>query len=336
MTYRVAVIGTGFMARKHCDALAARDDVTLSTICSTERSRAAGEELRDRYGFETSSTDFAAVLADDDLDLVVLCTPDQSHPEQAVAALTAGKHVLCEKALARSEEGFEHVRRALGQSGRVLQIGMNCRFREQYSGARRLAADGELGELRHLRGTYLVNVVDSVRQREKPWWLDHSVGDFGFLHGGGIHTLDLLRWIGGEIESVHARATGFELGDELGLDTFSVSLGFSDGATGELLVSGSALRPNEVALELWFGLGGIVGTRVFRAENARGPVAEEEMVVEQTTSDLALQFSDMIHAIEESSQPLNSFAEAYANFRVLDAVRRSTLSGQAVSVGEEG
>jgi UDP-N-acetyl-2-amino-2-deoxyglucuronate dehydrogenase len=333
VTYRVAVIGTGYMARKHCSVLAAREDVVLSTICSTARSRAAGEELRVHYGFQTSSTDYASVLRDEAIDLVVVCTPDQAHPEQVAGALAAGKHVLCEKALARTQEGFEQVRLALEESGRRLQVGMNCRFRGQFSGAQRLATDGRLGELRHLRGTYVVNAVDTVRRREKPWWLDRSAGDFGFLHGGGIHTLDLLRWIGGKIESVHARATGFELGEELGADTFSVSLGFTGGATGELLVSGSAQRPNEVALEIWLSEGSIVGTRVFRASRATDGLEEEELVVEQATSDLDLQFTDMIRAIEENSQPLNSFAEAYANFRVLDAIGRSVLSEQCVSVG---
>jgi predicted dehydrogenase len=334
-TYRVAVVGTGYMARKHCDALSAREDVVPAAICSTEGSRAVGEELATRYGFESATTDYASLLADPAIDLVLVCTPDRFHPEQVSAALAAGKHVLCEKPLARSEEGFEQVRRALEAGDRVLQVGMNCRFRGQYAESQRLAAAGDLGALHYLRGTYVVNVVESVRAREKPWWVDRSAGDFGFFPGAAIHMIDLLRWIGGEIDSVFARIAGFGLGEELGADTFSLSLHFRDGAMGELLVSGSAGRPNEMGLELWFSGGSILGTRVFRDQAAGRALAEEEIVVEQATNDLGLQFDDMIHAIEHDSQPLNSFTEAYGNFRVLDAARQSASAGHPVHVGDE-
>ena len=330
--YNVAVVGTGYMARKHCEALAAHPNASLATICSTERSREGGLEFKSQYGFAAAATDYSTVLADSNIDIVFICTPDNFHTEQACMALSSGKHVFCEKPLARTEADFRKIAVALGKSNGTLQVGMNCRFREQYSRARALVERGELGSLRFLRGTYLVNTVASVHQREKPWWAEFPTDIFPFLHGGGVHCLDLLRWIGGEVDSVFARATGLELAAELRADTFSISMKFSSGAIGELLVAASAFRPNDFSLELWLSRGSILGTKVFRRRNDTVSPDPEEIKVEQKTIDIGLQFSDMVRAIESGSQPLNDFAEAQKNFTVLQAVEESVRSGGPVKL----
>lgn len=330
MIYNLAMIGTGYMARKHCEALAAHPQARLTTICSTERSRATAGELKTRYGFEKVTSDYASALRDPQIDVVFISSPDNLHAEQVCAALQAGKHVFCEKPLTRTEDDFRQIGAALEKAGRVLQVGMNCRFRDQYSSVRNLVVSGDLGSLRFIRGTYVVNVVASVHQQEKSWWSDFPADIFPFLHGGGIHCLDLLRWIGGGVDSVFARATGFELARELKADTFSISLKFAGGAIGELLVAASAFRPNDFSLEMWMNQGSVVGTKVFR-RNADAVAPEpEEIKVEQKIIDLGLQFSDMVRAIETQTEPLNSFAEAEANFRVLRSIEESIQSGNAV------
>lgn len=334
ITYNVAVVGTGYMARKHCDALTSHQDARLMTICSTEKSLRTGEEFKSRYGFAKCTTDYSSVLSDSNVDIVFVCSPDNSHTEQVSGALEAGKHVFCEKPLARTKEDFQRIRTQLESGDRILQVGMNCRFREQYAIPKQMVSSGELGSLRFLRGTYIVNTVASVRSGEKAWWLDYPAGVFPFLHGGGIHCLDLLRWIGGPVESVFARSAGFELGTELAADTFSISMRFAGGAIGELLVSASAFRPNDFSLELWLSGGSILGTKVFRRQHDAVSAAPEEITVEQKIMDVSLQFADMVRAIEARSQPLNSFAEAYANFKVLQAIHQSICSGQAVDVND--
>src|SRR5437870_5643246 len=155
MKYNLAVIGTGYMSRKHCEALAVHPDGRLATICSTERSRDLAAEFKSRYGFAVATTDYSSVLADSNIDIVFICSPDNLHTEQVCAALKSGKHVFCEKPLARTEDDFGKIAKELEKSDRILQVGMNCRFREQYSRARDLVAADELGSLRFLRGTYI-------------------------------------------------------------------------------------------------------------------------------------------------------------------------------------
>jgi len=320
------------MARKHCEALAAHPDARLITICSTDRSRETAAGFKSLYGFMRATSEYALILTDPEIDVVFVCSPDNLHTEQVCAALEAGKHVFCEKPLARTEDDFQKIAKALKKSDRILQVGMNCRFREQYSRARDLVLAGELGSLRFLRGTYIVNAVASVRQNEKSWWADFPAGISPFLHGGGIHCLDLLRWTGGEVDSVFARATGLELGPQLGADTFSISMQFANGAIGELLVAAAAFRPNDFSLELWLSGGSILGTKVFRHMGDSAPAVVEAITVEQKTIDLGLQFSDMVQAIQSGSDPLNSFTEAAKNFMVLQAIEESVRTGNAVNI----
>ena len=334
MKQRIAVVGTGYMARKHCDVLSSRPDASLRVVCSTKKSGGVAEEFKERYGFAHAATDYEAVLSDPEVDLVFVCSPDQTHAEYTASALRAGKHVFCEKPLARTGAEFRLIREGLDASGRVLQVGMNCRFREQYSIPRRMVEAGEFGRLRFLRGTYIYNAVASFRSRQKPWALDYPPGIFPFMHGGGIHCLDLLLWIGGEVGSVYALARGFDLAEEMRADTFSVSLEFESGAAGELLVSGAAFRPNDFSLELWLDGGSIVGTNVFRRDGDGLAPAREEIVVRQEVIDLGLQYADFLRAIESGAPPLNSFQAAYDNFRVLTAIERSARAGAPVALGE--
>lgn len=334
MEYGIAMIGTGYMARKHCDVLASHANARLRVVCSTERSRAVAEGFKESYGFDRSTADYDGALADPEVDLVFVCSPNGAHADQVVAALRAGKHVFCEKPLAYTGEEFRRIGAGLAAGGLVLQVGMNCRFREQYSVPKRRIEAGEFGELRFLRGTYIYNSVASVREGEKSWATQRPPDAYPFLHGGAIHCLDLLRWIGGGVSSVFARANAFELGGEWGADTFSISLAFDSGAAGELLASACAFRPNDFSLELWLGGGSIVGTNVFRREGDGLSPLREEIVVRQEVTDLGLQYADFVRAIESGAQPLNSFAEAYENFCVMKAAERSARDGAPVTMSE--
>jgi predicted dehydrogenase len=330
--YKIAIIGSGYMARKHGDVLQSLPNVALHVICSTERSRENGQAHKEQYGFTYLTTDYQSVLSDSQVDVVFICSPDDTHPGYVVSALEAGKHVFCEKPLARTGEAFESIKQALNASGKILQVGMNCRFREQYSIPRARIASDEFGQLRYLRGTYIYNAVLAVHERQKPWSLSYPPGTFPFMHGGGIHCLDLLRWIGGSVNSVFARAKGFELAREWQADTFSISMEFATGAIGELLVAGAAFRPNEFSLEMWLERGSIVGTEIYRRAGDVLNPSSEKMLVEQKTIDLALQFQDMVRAIESAQQPLNSFTEAFRNFKLLTAIEQSVNESRAVDL----
>jgi predicted dehydrogenase len=324
--YAVGLVGTGLMAGRHSEAIGRNPRLQLRRICSTDRSREKGEEFRDRYGYEEATTDFEELLAPD-VDVVFVCSPDATHGTYVERALAAGKHVFCEKPLARTADELAAIGRRLGD--RTLQVGMNVRYRTPYRAVRDAVAGGDLGELRFLRGTYVQNVVSTVRTGAKPWWLEDE--EYSFLHGGGLHCIDLLRWTGGEVSSVFARATGDEL-TEWGLDTFSVSLAFASGALGELLVSASAFRPNEFQLEAWLSEGAVVGGAVYRRTGDGTAEDGEPLPSEQETLDLELQLAELVDALDGDGTVLNSFAEAWGNLCVIEAIERSVSAGEPVTI----
>ena len=171
MKYKVAIIGTGYMAKKHCDMLYNHNNVILDTIVSTKKSQRISKQFIQKYGFLKNTADFDSVLEDTTIDLVIICSPDFMHATQTAKLLKAGKHVLCEKPLARTEKDFGMIKKQLGKNHKTLQIGMNCRFREQYSKPKKIIDNKKLGELKFLHANYTINVVKSIKQHEKKWWL---------------------------------------------------------------------------------------------------------------------------------------------------------------------
>jgi myo-inositol 2-dehydrogenase/D-chiro-inositol 1-dehydrogenase len=325
----IGMVGTGYMARRHLEEVASHPWARLQVICSTERSASEGASLRDHYGIARATTALEDLLHDPLVDVVFLCSPDAAHAGQVIRALEAQKHVFCEKPLARNARDFAAIAALLGENNRVLQVGMNCRFRAAHRAVKDTVEGQVHGPLRFFRGTYVQNAVSTVRMNVKPWILDAPPDANQFLHGGGLHCLDLMRWIGGPVTSVFARATGFELGDVWRSDTFSISLEFANGAPGELLVSASAFRPNVFALEAWLENGSIAdGALNVRDGDELG--RSSPLKVHQEKSDLVLQFEDLASAVADDRAPLNSFDEAFNNFVVLRAAEHSAETGQAV------
>ncbi|MDP9177005.1 MAG: Gfo/Idh/MocA family oxidoreductase [Gemmatimonadota bacterium] len=137
-----------------------------------------------------------------DVDAVIVSTPPILHAELTVGALHAGKHVLCEKPLARDPAECHKMLDAATETGRVLATGFNYRFYPSFRLAREWLHAGRIGDLSHIRsyGGYSVHDQPKVYEAE-------VVGG-GALHDIGIHLMDLTRWFLGEVESVQGLATG--------------------------------------------------------------------------------------------------------------------------------
>lgn len=320
------------MALKHAESVGSHPRARLACLWSTERSEAKGREAAERLGFERSTTDYHSMLSDEAVDVILVCSPDRTHPDFVLPALNAGKHVFCEKPLAQLAEDYTAIGEAVDSSGKVLAVGMNSRYRARYTAMKDAVAGGDLGDVRFVRGTYVMNIVEAIQARAKPWALDFPDGVLQFVHGGGTHIIDLMRWLGGEIETVFARGAGFELTEEWGIDTFSASFGFESGAIGELLASASAYRPDDFSLECWLERGSVLDDAVFRRGTGTVVGDPEPLNVEQGPLDLYLEFEDLVRAIDEGGRPLNSFDEALRNFRVINAIQTSIRTGEQVEL----
>jgi len=210
---RIAVVGQGFMGRAHSFAWARASRLpgthlqpVLALLVGRDKERL--ERNAERWGFTETSDDWRASVERDDIDLVDVCLPGAAHAEVSVAALGAGKHVLCEKPLANTVEEARQMAEAAAAAagrGRFAMVGFNYRRVPALALARRLIVEeGRLGEVRHIRARYL---QDWLTDPEFPlsWRLVASEAGSGALGDLGAHFVDLVRYLtGSEVAEVCA------------------------------------------------------------------------------------------------------------------------------------
>ena len=216
-TLGVGMVGSAFMGAAHSHAWRSAGrffDLPLtprmSVVCGRDPERTAAAARR--LGWESASTDWKELLHRDDVDLVDVCTPGDSHAEIAIAALDAGKHVLCEKPLANNVDEAEAMTaaatRAAGHGVRAM-VGFTYRRVPAIGLARRLVQEGRLGDIRHVRVQYL---QDWLVDPDFPlaWRLQKDKAGSGALGDIGAHAVDLAQHVTGlRIDSVSAAMETF-------------------------------------------------------------------------------------------------------------------------------
>ncbi|WP_308465915.1 Gfo/Idh/MocA family protein [Rathayibacter soli] len=201
----VAMVGYGFMGAAHSQAwrVAPRFfelpfDPRMSVIVGRDRARVAA--AAGRFGWAEAETDWRRVIERDDIGLVDICSPGASHVEIAIAALDAGKHVLCEKPLANTVAEAEAMAAAAERAaarGVFAMVGFSYRRVPAITFARDLVAAGRIGEVRQVRAAYLQDwLVDA--QGPMTWRLDKALAGSGSLGDIGAHAIDAVQFITGQ------------------------------------------------------------------------------------------------------------------------------------------
>ena len=209
----VGLVGYKFMGRAHSNAyrqVGRFFDLELSprmrAICG--RDEEGVREAAAALGWEGYETDYHSLLERDDIDLVDVATPGNTHHEIAIAALESGKHVLCEKPLANTLGEAREMVDAARSSGAINMVCFNYRRAPAVQLARKLIEEGRLGELRHWRAVYL---QDFILDPELPliWRFRKEVAGSGALGDLGAHLVDLAHFLVGPIEKVVGTAETF-------------------------------------------------------------------------------------------------------------------------------
>ena len=204
-SFGVGLIGYAFMGAVHSQAwrtaphffdLPLRPELTV--LAGRDPVRVA--DAADRMGWAGTETDWRRVIERDDVALVDVCTPGDTHAEIAIAALQAGKHVLCEKPLANTvaeaEAMVEAAARAAAHGVRSM-VGFTYRRVPAIGLARKLVADGRLGDIRHVRAQYLQDwIADPAAPMS--WRLEKDKAGSGALGDIGAHIVDLTQFITGQ------------------------------------------------------------------------------------------------------------------------------------------
>lgn len=191
-TVKVAIIGCGGIANgKHLPSLSKLKTVELVAFCDVLVERA--EKAASEYGVKNAKVyeNYRELLEDDSIEVVHVLTPNDSHAEISVAALDAGKHVMCEKPMAKTAEEARLMLEVAKRSGKKLTIGYNNRFRPDSQHLHKVCERGDLGEIYYAK-------AHAIRRRAVPTWgvfLDEEKQGGGPLIDIGTHALDLTLWM---------------------------------------------------------------------------------------------------------------------------------------------
>jgi predicted dehydrogenase len=261
-TLQVAVVGAGNLARwVHLPNLKRMAHANLRAICSSNGPRATSYARR--FGAEYCSTDLAAVLDDDQIDVVLILSRHVHHASQTIAALRAGKHVFVEKPLALTESECRDIAEAVEGSGRHLTVGFNRRFAPYYIEQKRLLA-GRAGP------AVINGRLNSPTISGTYWMADPSAG--GAILGEACHIVDLFYWLlDSEPLSATAVSLPTQMTEPIGLNNLAASFRFADGSVANLTYCTVGSRTSGGERIESFAPGVAVTVEDFRRLSVRGP-----------------------------------------------------------------
>ncbi|MEX0670122.1 MAG: Gfo/Idh/MocA family oxidoreductase [Pirellulales bacterium] len=245
----VALIGAKFMGKAHSHAWSSAAkffDLPAEPVLKVAvgRDEASLREFADRWGWEETATDWREVIRRPDIDIIDIATPTALHCEMAVAAAEAGKHIFCEKPLALDVAEAVKMADAVRKAGVTNYLNHNYRRVPAVMVAKHLIDSGRIGRIFHWRGAYLQSwIIDP--EFPLTWHLQAEHAGGGPLWDLGSHSVDLARFLVGEIASVQALTTTFITERPLpGAEAGTFKAGGAQGATaprGEVTVEDAAI-----------------------------------------------------------------------------------------------
>ncbi len=242
---RLGLIGCGMIGSLRAAAIARLPDFRL--ICVADMDAPRARAVAERFG-AAIETDWHALVEQKELDAVIVSTPPLFHKEMCIRALESGKHVLCEKPLARSPAECREMVDVAQRTDRVLATGFNYRFYPAIALAKRIVDSGHIGELDHVR-SYAGHPGGA--EFTHPWVHDAGVMGGGALVDNGIHIVDLTRYFLGEVAEVKGFATGHVWRFDGCEDNAFALLRSSSGKVGALQASWSEWRGYRFWIEVY-------------------------------------------------------------------------------------
>ncbi|MBB3867154.1 Gfo/Idh/MocA family oxidoreductase [Parageobacillus toebii NBRC 107807] len=203
---RIGMVGYKFMGKAHSHAF--RDipfffdtEVVPVLQAIAGRDEQGVKQAAEKMGWASYETDWRRLIERDDIDVIDIVTPNNTHAEIAIAAAKAGKHIICEKPLALTLEQSLEMLDAVKKAGVVHMICHNYRFAPAVQFAKQLIAQGRLGKIYHIRATFL---QDWLMDPDFPliWRLKKQISGSGTLGDIGAHIIDLARFLVGEFSEV--------------------------------------------------------------------------------------------------------------------------------------
>ena len=345
---RVGVIGAGWPGQQHARAIHASPDAILQALAEPNDERAA--EFRKTYAPETTHSDYADLLGNPEIDAVVICLPNHLHFPATLAALRAGKHVLCEKPPTMNGAEMRVLQEEAEKQELVYFFSRQFRFTPGMRLARDLISRGELGKI------YFAEAV-WVRSRGIPlgigdWFTDKQRSGGGTLIDIGIHALDSAWYLMGTPRPVSVTASVFQNFKHLvSAPVFDVEdsafafIRFENDAVVQLKTSWAGNLTDEIPEGDVFGrelnnctvYGDKATVRLKPLtlfQDVNGKLVDRALKPEDDADSFELQMQNFVDAIRGAAAPVNSAQQAVYLMEMLDAIYLSSSSRREVPIAQ--
>ena len=353
---RIGIIGIGFGTAVHAPGFRS-EGWDVAALCS--RDRAKVRAAADAAGIADVHTDAMEMIARDDLAAISISAPPAMHHPLAMAALRAGKHVLCEKPFALDVKQAAEMRDAAERSGRTAMVAHEFRHTPQRAYIRDLLAEGYIGKFEVCTIELFLDRYSSRAPRPLTW-AGYKAAGGGMLGALGSHYIDALRFWFGEIATVSGRldtlrpdladpATGKIVKSETD-DSFAITATFRDGGMATMVASFSATPTRGTRIVVMGDSGTLVAEQP-------GPNPEEDGIVIASRGGASMQalptparytpladprdhrlmafrmlVRDFNRGVEQGTSPSPNFTDGLRCQQVLDAVRESAAQGRTVAI----
>lgn len=340
-TVRTGLIGCGKIAPEHARALAALPESEFAAVCDADGARA--QAIATEYGVPRVFTEPGEMLRSGAVEAVNVCTPHPSHAPVVVAAAAAGVHVLCEKPIAASLADADRMIAAAVRAGVTFGVIFQRRF---WPAAMRIRAAIDAGRLgKTTLGECVVRIWRSPEYfASDPWRGTWATEGGGVLMNQAVHAIDQLQWFMGPAAEVTGRIATLRHGDSIDVeDTAVATVLFANGALGVIEAATTVDPGFGYRVSVHGDSGAVIGVWE-RHEGDQGLndvwtiPGEEELREEWAATDLQpdgpsfhqLQIQDFLRAVRDGRPPLVTGEEGRKSLEIIQAIYRSSRTGQPV------
>lgn len=335
------VIGLG-VGMAHTDAAAKSENCTLVAVCDIDESRL--KKAAERYPYIKTYVDFEDMLRDEEIDIISICLPSAMHADFAVRAMEAGKHVLVEKPIDITLEAAKRIEEARIRTGKVAGVVHQNRNNAVMKPIKAAVEAGRLGKT--VLGTFAVKWYRDAHYYDG-WHGTWEMDGGGSLMNQAVHTVDLMQWLMGEVESVHSTMGIYNHDIETEDLTASV-ITFKSGAAATFVSTTCAYPGLSTDIQL-YGTGGAIEAdadilkRWVLRDSEDADEEEEEMLERYSGGNRAVEradstvitghasvVEDFLAAVREGRPPMVTPCEAMKSVRIVNAIYESARTGKTV------
>ncbi len=344
---RAGVIGCGKIAQtRHLPEYASNDMAEVAGVYDLNHERA--EAMAQKYGGKVYGS-YEEMLADPGIDAVSVCVANASHCEVSVAAMRAGKHVLCEKPMAVTLKECEEMVRVSKETGRHLMIGHNQRFARTHKKAKEMIEAGEIGEIITFKTSFGHSGPENwTIDRKNNWFFDKKKAQFGAMADLGVHKTDLIQFLTGHrVRTVSAFIGTLDKKDSsgnlVGVDDNAICIYQMDnGITGTMTASWTYYGKEDNSTVL-YGTKGVMYlycnpeySLVIEKRDGTNIFCQIDQIQTNENQSRSGIIDEWIDCLVQNHEPEISGSEALWAMKAVFAASRSAESGRTITIEPEG